>query len=59
MAQNKKTLLTILILLFTFSFGFSANNISLIENSKKSGTTVYYDSLSQSGMLEKNGHQLK
>lgn len=58
MAQNKKTLLTILILLFTFSFGFSANNISLIENSKKSGTTVYYDSLSQSGMLEKNGHQL-
>ena len=58
MAQNKKTLLTILILLLTFSFGFSANNISLIENSKKSGTTVYYDSLSQSGMLEKNGHQL-
>lgn len=58
MAQNKKTLLIILILLFTFSFGFSANNISLIENSKKSGTTVYYDSLSQSGMLEKNGHQL-
>lgn len=58
MVQNKKTLLTILILLFTFSFGFSANNISLIENSKKSGTTVYYDSLSQSGMLEKNGHQL-
>ncbi len=58
MVQNKKTILTILILLFTFSFCFSANNISLLENSKKSGTTVYYDSLSQSGMLEKNGHQL-
>ncbi|MCF0242204.1 MAG: N-acetylmuramoyl-L-alanine amidase [Treponema sp.] len=30
--------------------------ISLIEKSKELGMSVYYDSLSESGMLEKNGH---
>lgn len=37
---------------------FAANDISLIERAKNGGMTVYYDSLSQSGIIEKNGHQL-
>lgn len=37
---------------------FAVNDISLIERAKNGGMTVYYDSLSQSGIIEKNGHQL-
>lgn len=36
----------------------AANTISLLENSKKSGVNVYWDSLSETGMLEKNDHHL-
>ncbi len=44
--------------IFSFSALFAAADISLLENSKKSGVTVYYDSLSENGMLEKNDHHL-
>ncbi len=44
--------------ILTFALVFAASDISLLENSKKSGVTVYYDSLSQNGMLEKNDHHL-
>ena len=46
--------------LFTLSFAhFSfAENINLIENARKSGIAVYWDSMSRSGILEKNGKQL-
>jgi N-acetylmuramoyl-L-alanine amidase len=37
---------------------FAANDISLMEKCKNSGMTIYWDSLSESGMIEKNGHQL-
>ncbi len=37
---------------------FAANDIDLLETGKKSGMTIYWDSLSESGMIEKNGHQL-
>ncbi len=49
-----------LIILFSlFSFGAVAQqNLNLLEESQKSGITVYWDSLGGSGILEKNGHQL-
>ena len=37
---------------------FAANDIVLLEKSKNSGMTIYWDSLSETGMIEKNGHQL-
>ena len=37
---------------------FAVNDISLLEKSKNSGMTIYWDSLSETGMIEKNGHQL-
>lgn len=52
----KKTLIFILIN-FSFLYIFS-QDISLLEKAKTSGMTVYWDSLSESGMIEKNGHQL-
>ena len=56
--DNKKYFTSFLTIFFLTIFVFSANNISLLENTKTSGMTLYYDSLSQSGMIEKNGHQL-
>ena len=37
---------------------YASNDIDLLETGKKSGMTIYWDSLSESGMKEKNGHQL-
>ena len=45
-------------LIFLSMAAFAANDIDLLENGKKNGMTVYWDSLSESGMIEKNGHQL-
>ena len=50
-----------LVFLVLVSFGnslFAANDISLMDSSKKNGITFYWDSLAETGMLEKNGHQL-
>ena len=38
--------------------GFAQNSINLLDAAKKSGMTFYWDSLSESGILEKNGHQI-
>lgn len=56
--DNKKYFTSLFTLIYLTIFVFSANNISLLENAKKMGMSIYYDSLSQSGMIEKNGHQL-
>ena len=56
--SDKKFFTSFLTIFLLSGFVFSANNISLLENAKTSGMTIYYDSLSQSGMIEKNGHQL-
>jgi len=48
----------LLTLIFLSSALFAANDIDLLETGKKSGMTIYWDSLSESGMIEKNGHQL-
>ena len=37
---------------------FAVNDISLMDTAKKEGITLYWDSLSETGMLEKNGHQI-
>lgn len=53
----KKIISLISLLLFAAGL-FAANDISLLERSKNSGMTIYWDSLSESGIIEKNGHQL-
>lgn len=37
---------------------FAINDIALLEKSKTNGMSLYWDSLSECGILEKNGHQL-
>ena len=51
------TLMFLLMLAFTQSL-FAVNDISLMDTSKKNGITFYWDSLAETGMLEKNGHQI-
>ena len=52
-----KKIFLVLSILFISCFGFS-QDLNLLESSEKLGMTVYWDSLSGSGILEKNGHQL-
>ena len=53
-----KKLSSIISIFFLFTALFAANDIDLMANAEKSGMTIYWDSLSESGMIEKNGHQL-
>ena len=55
--KNKK-IFTALLLNFTAFILFAATDISLLDKAKTSGMTVFWDSLSETGMIEKNGHQL-
>ncbi len=48
---------------FLFHFLFfliplSAQSVNLLDAAKTSGASVYWDSMSQTGLLEKNGHQI-
>lgn len=55
--MNKK--FSVLLCIFSFSFSlFAANDISLMASAKEQGMILYWDSLSETGMLEKNGHQI-
>lgn len=54
----KKNILTIAIALIFANAFFAANDVSLLEKAKTLGATIYYDSLSESGIIEKNGRQL-
>ena len=57
--MKKLKLFLNLIIFFSFSIqGFAQNVNSLIESTRKSGITYYWDSLSETGILEKNGHQI-
>ena len=47
----------LVIILFCFSFSF-AQSIDLAEAAQQTGADLYWDSLSGSGILEKNGHQI-
>ena len=59
-----KKYLVILFCLITFSTVFAANDaptaedVSLLKTAKEMGITVFWDSLSETGLLEKNGHQM-
>lgn len=56
--KNNKLISFLYLLFIPFFAVYAANDISLMEKSKTNGMTIYYDSLSQSGIIEKNGHQL-
>lgn len=53
----KKYIATLILFLATIPL-FASNDILLLEKAKTSGMTIYWDSLSESGMIEKNGHQI-
>ena len=53
-----KKIASVITLILLSAYIFAANDIDLLETGKKSGMTIYWDSLSESGMIEKNGHQL-
>ena len=56
MKAKKISLLFILSLICNIIFAI--NDIALLEKSKTNGMSLYWDSLSECGILEKNGHQL-
>lgn len=56
MKAKKVSLLFILSLICNLIFAI--NDIALLEKSKTNGMSLYWDSLSECGILEKNGHQL-
>lgn len=49
----------VLVMIFSIvSSLFAVNDISLMDKAKQEGITLYWDSLSETGMLEKDGHQI-
>ncbi len=55
----KRRLFLFLTIFSLLSRGFSQSaTLNLISESEKLGATVYWDSLSGAGLLEKNGHQI-
>lgn len=57
MFMKKKTI-CLLFLLFSINIFASNNNLSLISKTKDLGITLYWDSLSETGLMEKDGHQI-
>lgn len=56
---NIKQKISFLIIFLFFTAGlFCQNSFLLIDSAKKAGITLYWDCLSETGMLEKNGHQI-
>lgn len=57
--MKKKYGSVLLLLLFAVRlFAESSATLNLLDEAKKMGAVVYWDSLSGSGVLEKNGHQI-
>lgn len=57
--MNKKhKIFSVLFFIFLVPLSAQKKMLNLLEESSKSGITVYWDSLSESGILEKNGHQV-
>lgn len=56
----KQRLLSFFIVLFCTigSFALSSSEVKLMDKAKAEGMTLYWDPLSLSGILEKNGHQI-
>ena len=53
-----KKIILLIISMFTVASAFAVNDLSLMEQTKQKGITYYWDSLAETGMLEKNGHQI-
>ena len=53
-----KKILVLIQMILAASVLYAVNDISLMDKSKESGITYYWDSLAETGMLEKNGHQI-
>ena len=58
MEKMRKVFLLLFILHCSLSIFSQTANLNLITESEKLGAVVYWDSLSGSGLLEKNGHQI-
>ena len=58
--MKRKTLYTFIstLLILLCAPVFAVNDISLMDSAKEKGITLYWDSLAETGMLEKNGHQI-
>lgn len=53
-----KKLFSLILIIFSTASLFAVNDLSLMEKSKEKGITCYWDSLAETGILEKNGHQI-
>lgn len=58
--KTKKLAVSAFFIFFAFcvALPLCAENLSLLEIAEKRGISVYWDSLSSTGLLEKNGHQI-
>lgn len=56
--MKAKKIILLIILFLICNLIFAINDIALLEKSKTNGMSLYWDSLSECGILEKNGHQL-
>ena len=56
MKVRKSVLHLVVFFVCTFNL-FALNDVLLTDSAKKNGMTFYWDSLSETGMLEKDGHQ--
>lgn len=50
--------IAVFIAVFCISFQIFSQNVDLVKESEKLGMNLYWDPLSLSGIIEKNGHQL-
>ena len=53
-----KKYLALFLNLFIIAAVFAGTDVPLLKSAKEMGITVFWDSLSESGLLEKNGHQM-
>lgn len=53
----KRFFITLLLLFVLFPV-FSSNNLNLVSESEKLGLNIQWDSLSESGIIEKSGHRI-
>jgi N-acetylmuramoyl-L-alanine amidase len=58
MNMHRRLFLIFAVLLLSVSFSFAAESIQLLSKAGEKGMLVYWDSLSRTGLLEKNGHQI-
>ena len=56
--MNIKTLAFFLLLIFPFSIFSQSAKVDFLQNVQKSGISFYWDPLTSSGLLEKNGHRI-